>query len=174
MKQVTCISGEIMGYKDLLLPEEWKMLQIAFAAMFKKIAYADGKIDKKESKALEAILKKSVKLKCSFAQEVLSSIESSESVMSELESSGLSIRDVLMNVDKILDQKVENADALSFKKHLVAFGVFIGNASGSIFDYNMSHDEMDSLREAGKWLDISVKDLEQTNILLDILNSIAE
>lgn len=163
-----------MAYRELLSDEDWLVLQASVAAIFKLIAGADGKIDKKEQKAIEEIIVKANKLRDSMAKEVATSIESAENLLRIYEAQKLPAKEILRKAAFILDNKIDAKDGLTFKKHLIAIGVFIGNASGSMFDFKMSHEEMDALREAGSCLNISVKDLEQTNIILDIINTIAE
>lgn len=163
-----------MAYKELLSDEDWAVLEASVASIFKIIAGADGKVDKKEQTAIASVIANSRKLKDSLAKEVLETIETPDDLLLAFEKQKLSPKEILRKAAFILDNKIEPKDGLTYKKHLVAIGVYIGNASGSLFDYNMSHDEMDALREAGAALNISVKDLEQTNIILDIINSISE
>jgi len=51
-----------MAYKELLPNEDWAILQSSIFSVFKMIAGADGKIDKKEKDAIEVIIKNSNKL----------------------------------------------------------------------------------------------------------------
>ncbi len=161
-----------MAYREVLPEEDWAVLQSSIAAIFKLIAVADGKIDKKEQKAIENIIAKSSKLRDSMAKEVLASIDSPESLIRTFEGLKISPKEVLRKAAFILDHKIDSQDGVAFKKHLIAIGVYIGNASGSLFNYKMSYEEIEALQEAGDCLHISVKDLEQTNIILDIINTI--
>lgn len=162
-----------MNFKEDVKPEDLKMLQLSVLAVYKKIALADGKIDNKEEKALDNILLNVGNLKESLAKDILKSIESPNDLMAELDASGFTPKEILVKAAFILDYLLDEKDSLSFKKHLIALGVYIGNASGTFWDYKMCEDEIEALHEVGKYLGISVKDLEQTNILLDILNSIS-
>ncbi len=159
-------------YKELLKEEDWKLLQASIAAIYFLIAKADGRIDNKEIAAIENILANSHKLKSELASEVIDSMDKSENILACFKELNRTPKEVLEDVTFILDNKLEPKDGVSFKKHLIAIGVIICNASGALFDYKMCHDEIDALREAGTLLGISVKDLEQTNIILDIINSV--
>lgn len=163
-----------MAYHEILPEEDWAILQSSVASVYKLIAGADGKIDKKEENAIRTIIEKAEKLRNSLAKEVLQSIESSEKLNEIFESLKLPSKEILRKAAFILDNKIDPKDAVSFKKHLIALGVFIANASGSLFSYKMSYDEMDAINEVGRCLNIAVKDLEQTNIIMDIINSIEE
>lgn len=163
-----------MAYKELLSGEDWAILQSSFFAVFKMIAGADGKIDKKEKDAIDVIIKNSHKLNNSLAKEILQTIPNGDELNSIFDAQKQPAKEILRKTAFILDNKIEPKDALSFKKHLIALGVFIANASGSLFGYKISYDEMDAINEVGRCLNIAVKDLEQTNIIMDIINSIEE
>ncbi len=163
-----------MAYRELLPDEDWQVLQSSIASIFTLIAGSDGKIDKKEQVAIKTIITNSHKLKNSLAKEIMDSLGSSDNLLRLFELQKLPAREILRKAAFILDNKIDTNDALNYKKYMIAIGVYIGNSSGSVFDFKMSYDEMDSLREAGTALNISVKDLEQTNIILDILNTLVD
>lgn len=161
-----------MAIRELLTADDWQVLQMSVASVFKHVALADGKIDKKETKAFESIMANAAKLKSDIAKELIQSIADPSDILNMLEKSGEKSKDVLQKASLIMDQKLDEKTSLELKKHLVALGIYIGNASGSLFDYTISHDEKDAVREVGKYIGVSVKDLEQTNILIDIINSL--
>jgi len=159
-------------FKELLSQNDWILLQASIVAVYFLIAKVDGRVDNKEINAIENIIANSNKLKSKLASEVIDSIDRSENVLAYFKNVNMTPKEVLEEVAFVLDNKIETKDALSFKKHLIAIGVIIGNASGALFDYKMCHEEIDVLREAGALIGISVKDLEQTNIIMDIINSV--
>lgn len=161
-----------MNLKEMLSLEEWQILQLSLCAVFFKIADADGKIDRKETSAIEKFYKNHDSLKMSAIKEVISDNDNFDSLYDMFLNFGKSSKEILSQTSFILDSKLESSDANSFKKHLIALGVYIANASGSFFDYKMSDEEMDALKEIGTYLDISVKDLQQTNIILNIIEKI--
>lgn len=163
-----------MAYKEILPDEDWAILQSSFAAVFKMIAGADGKVDKKEQEAFATIIKNSHKLKNSLAKEILQTIENADKLNEIYETQKLPSKEILRKAAFILEHKIDPKDAVAFKKHLIALGVYVANASGSLFSYKISYDEMDAINEVGRCLNIAVKDLEQTNIIMDIINSISE
>ncbi|HOM04218.1 MAG TPA: hypothetical protein PLU67_01860, partial [Candidatus Kapabacteria bacterium] len=67
-----------MAYKELLPNEDWAILQSSIFSVFKMIAGADGKIDKKEKDAIEVIIKNSNKLNNSLAKEILQSVSNGD------------------------------------------------------------------------------------------------
>jgi hypothetical protein len=159
-----------MALKELYSEEQWKTLQLSFAWVFDFISGTDKKIDKKETEAMIKIINSGKTFKSQLANEVLSSVSDFDNLQS------LKISDVrkhkvgLKEAGALIESKLDRKDAVEFKKALVACGYFLADSSGSLFNHNVSHDEMDALNEIGFTLNISVKDLLQVDSIKSIID----
>jgi hypothetical protein len=162
-----------MAFKEKFTPEEWHTLQDAIFWVFKAVAGADNKIDKKETQALESVVSNSGKFFNDLAREVFMEVKKNfETIRSNFEKEPLSIEDGLKKVSNILIDKTTEEMGLNFKKTLIGIGVFIGHSSGSFFGSKLSDEEVTEVKRIGELLGVSVGDLEKPPNLQQIIQNL--
>lgn len=160
-----------MGYKEKFTAEEWELLQNGPMWVYRAVAGADNKIDKKETKAFKKLMKNITNLSNDFIKEVLAGLDYSDVELKKpFNPDSPELRAALKELSDILNFKCERENALYYKKTLIAMGVFIGESSGSLFDYKFSNEEKEALMNVGFTLEISVADLFKTDIIHKIIS----
>ncbi len=167
-----------MSYKTKFTEDEWELMKKSPFIVFNAVAGADDKIDKKEKKALKELVNSSEKVLNQFCREVL--IESSkdfEKLREEFENKKIDAGDLekqLNQIAVILKEKLDKSGSLIFKKVLIAFGVFIGRSSGSLFGSNLSDEEVEEVKRIGDQLEVSPEELQLKPSLDELLQSLAQ
>lgn len=162
-----------MSTQEKLTSEEWTTLQIAPIWVFFAVADADGIIDKKEKAAMQKIVMNADNFSSEIAGDVLRSLQPDAEILFQmLKEDTRSVKDGLTDVADILDAKFDEREAVAFKKAMVAIGVYIGEASGGLFQYNFSDEERQALKRAGLYLRISVDQFMRTSAIHEILKKI--
>lgn len=161
-----------MKFAEKFSDDEIQNLKLSLIRVFHFIADVDGKIDKKEVKALEIILQNIHNLN----YESLNGIFSNSTQLKELEElrqqSGLSDREGLRYISALLDRKASHESAYEFKKSLLAFGFIIAASSGGIFEQKVNDEENNALNLLAKDFEISLRDLMNTNQVQQIIEKI--
>lgn len=159
-----------MKHKSLFSSDEWEKLKCSFPFVFYLIAGADKKIDKKEKIAISRIIQYPDRLKNKLAYQLITDMENNffDTVIHDA-SSNLSS---LIEISKILDEKLEAGRSLKFKKVLIAIGIYIANASGDFFSAKMSEIEADAINKIAATFSLSVDDLNTEPSVQKILKKI--
>ena len=159
--------------KELFSTDEWALISQAPYLVFRYIAGIDGKVDAKEIEAFHKFCKSRNSFTSKLLPEVLPA--NSESYLNSFESDHLTkvlVKDKLRTIDLYLDEKVDKADSISFKHHLIALGVYVANSSGKMFSAKISEEEDEILVQIGNYLDIDVSLLFKSTLVDEILKNV--
>jgi hypothetical protein len=162
-----------MTFRDNFTTDEWRTLQFAHFWVFKAVAGVDNNIDVEERIALDNVMKNAGKFENPLAREIMMGIEFNiEGINAAFAEDSRAINEGLIQVADLLDNKIDPVIAMSFKKTLLAIGIFIGHASGKWFVAKFSKEEVDALKDAGLYLRVSEEDLLKPPFLNDILKTL--
>jgi len=159
-----------MSYKVLFNDKELELIRNSFPIIFELIAESDTKIDKKEKNAYNEFLSNIRKLNSPIINEIFFNDITNAEVLNN--NNNKELKNSLRLLNEILDLKLEREEQIEFKKILIAFGYYIAQSSGSLFDHKFSDDEEDILNEIGYILNISVRDLFLSGEIEKILNKL--
>lgn len=161
-----------MNSKSVFTEDELLNIKLAPIRVFNLVADADGKIDKKEIHSLEILFSKSSRFDSEIAKDVFADLPSIGVLQEQRDLTSLKDREALRYVSAFLDRKVDREPAIDFKKVLLAMGLYIANASGGFFQEKIHHDEESALNSIAKDLDLSYRDLLNSNQLSIILEKL--
>jgi len=159
-----------MSYKVLFNDKELELIRNSFTIIFELIAESDTKIDKKEKNAYNEFLSNIRKLNSPIINDIFFNDITNAEVLNN--NNNKELKNSLRLLNEILDLKLEREEQIEFKKILIAFGYYIAQSSGSLFDHKFSDDEEDILNEIGYILNISVRDLFLSGEIEKILNKL--
>ncbi len=83
---------------------------------------------------------------------------------------GLALREIA----GILDSKLGPEESLSFKKYLLAIGLYIANASGDLLSSKISSVESQTLIELALYMRMSIADYRKEPTAYELMKKIAE
>ena len=163
-----------MAYRNTIFNEnEWQEMTRSISLMFYSIAGVDAKIDKKERQALDMVLKSKGNFRSELFKEVLSYMDDdAEKLMEEYDAKSMDLNKTITEVGRILDNKLSHKESYDFKKHLIAIGAFVADASGKFLQRKISQQEEETLINIGFNLNIPVKELLLTKSLDKIVDRI--
>lgn len=158
--------------KELFTESEWSSIEKTPAIVFKMIAAADNKVDNKELDAFVKFCNAKNHFKSELIKEVLPQnpkqyIETTISQINLAE-----VKNILREIDLTLDQKIPEPESKAFKHHLIALGTFVANASGKMFQHNISEEEDEAINKFAKYIDIDAAMLFRTTLIDEILKKI--
>lgn len=159
-----------MSYKILFNDYELALVRNSFPIIFELIATSDTKIDRKEKTAYNQFLSNIRKLNSPLINEII--VDDITNIEDLNNNNNKELKNSLRQLNEILDLKLEREEQVEFKKILIAFGYYIAQSSGSLFDHKFSDDEEDILNEIGYILNISVRDLFLSGEIEKILNKL--
>ncbi len=163
-----------MAFKEKFTDAEWNSLKKTLFWVFEAVAGADNKIDKKETKALQNLVDNSNKFFNDLARELFMELKKEfDEFKSEYDSQHADYLEGMKQISSILQGKISDETALNFKKILVAFGVYIGHSSGSIFGSKLSDEEIKQVQLIGDLLGLSANDLQKPPDLQQIIQNIS-
>ncbi len=160
-----------MAFKDAFTREEWEVLQFTELWIFDLVARADGKIDIKEMDAMSVVKMNADKFENDLVKEVLKG--SGGFGVKELRDDYINdetkIEAGLKKVCKLLDEKIDGKVSEEFRKTMLAIGFYIGHASGDYFESNLSEEEVEALKKAASYLDLTEDVLKEEPTVKSIL-----
>jgi len=163
-----------MSFKEKFTNDEWKKLKNTLFWVFEAVAGADNKIDKKETKALQMLVENSNKFFNDLARELFMELKKEfNEFKAEYDSQHHNYKERLKEINSILEGKVTDETLMNFKKILVAFGVYIGHSSGSIFGSKLSEEEIKQVQIIGDILGLTANDLQKPPDLQQIIQNIS-
>lgn len=168
MQEKAMIISEIFEEDEIL------NLRLAASRVFNLISDNGDKVDKKEIRAFEKFISKARRLESELAKELFAGMSSFNVLDEQRKSSGLDDRDGLRYISSLLDRKLERELAIDFKKTLLALGFYIANASGSIFGDKVDDDETSELILIGNDLELSYREMFNSNQIQRIISMIEE
>lgn len=163
-----------MNFKEIFSDDEVNELLLAPFRVFHLVAEADNKIDKKEFSAFEKFLKKAKKFDYELVNFCFNNIQSIQQLEGLKERSIISDHDSLKYISGFLSRKIDREIGVHFKNTLVALAYYIAFSSGSIFSHNVSDDETEVIQRICKDLDVSYRELMNSNQIQKILDKIEE
>ena len=134
-----------MGYRELFTESEWATLQFAPFWAFIQIAGSDGKIDEKETAALNKELITDAPIyKSPLVREVFLSIGPIfTQVLNAFRADSRKVFDGLQDTARVLS-KVDADQANMFKFAIMGIGKEVATASGSMFGEKISEKEKEA------------------------------
>lgn len=158
--------------KELFTEQEWELLKLTSAIVFKMVAHADKKIDNKELEAFSTFCNSRNNFKSKLFKLLLPANpqEYLEETLPQIDKT--KIKDLLREVDVTLDLKISPSDSKSFKHHLIALGVYVANSSGKLFQHNISDEEDEMIMKFAKSIDIDASQLFKTTLIDEIIKNI--
>lgn len=160
-----------MELRSLYQPAEWLTLQYAVMWVFHSVAGADGVIDKKEQMALKHLTSNAKKFDNPLLQEVLISLDSSSgSIFRQSMVDPRGYKKGLADVISIVNKTIPQAEAISFKKHLIAIGFFIANTSGDKEAIKVSQEEANIIAALAFNLGLKMEDLKTSPTISEIVS----
>lgn len=116
-------------------PDEWKLLQRAPLLVFYYVAKADGTVDASEVERLIELLDAPERYKSAVFEQVAHDIMSdpkalAESVKTILSETDIDASEQFGEIQRIVDTKLNPADAVGFKEAITDLGVDIAAAKG--------------------------------------------
>jgi hypothetical protein len=161
-----------MKFSEKFSDDEIQNLKLSLMRVFNIIADADSKIDKNEVKSLEVFSANAGKLNYDCVTEIFSDLPAPGVLEEQRQLSGLGDREGLRYISALLERKAGHETAVEFKKTLMSFGYFVADSSGSLFEHNVNDDENSALHLIAKDLDISLRDLINSNQVHKIIEKI--
>lgn len=161
-----------MDLLSIFSADEVQNLRLSIIRVFNIVANSDGKIDKKELANLDLVLSKSKNFDSDLARDLFSSPVSISTLQEQRDLSGLKDREGIRYISALLDRKMERELAIPFKKTLIAIAYYIASASGGFLQHKVNDDESSSLNLLAKDLDLSLRELLNSNQLTNIISKI--
>ncbi|GAB1370282.1 hypothetical protein MASR1M45_03420 [Candidatus Kapaibacterium sp.] len=163
-----------MNLEEVFTSEEISELLIAPARVFNLIGKADEKIDKKESKAYENFILNYKKLDSELARDLFLKISSPDELITKRSNSSMDDRASLRYLSALLDRKLDRDSAVDYKITLVSLGYYVAYSSGGFFEEKVNDDETESLILLCKDLDLTLRELLNSNQIQKLLNRVIE
>ena len=124
---------EAIAPRDGLTAEELETLVYAPIAIFCLVAGADKKIDSKEISAFQSELVKGVTTESKTLQVVMmEAVSDFKQLVTYLLSDEVDIDDIVKDIVRVLDNRLDEAEATSFKITLLRIGQIVAEASGGV------------------------------------------
>jgi hypothetical protein len=164
----------MMELSEMFTDDEILNLRLAASRVFNLISENGEKLDKKEVRAYEKFISKARRLEIELAVELFTGMDKFQVLDEQRKSSGLDDREGLRYISALLDRKSERDVAVDYKKTLLALGYYIANASGSIFGDKVDDDEITELILIGNDLELSYREMFNSNQIQRIISMIEE
>jgi len=143
--------------------KDWLTLIYSPFWVFTAVAGADGRLDVKEVDSLHHVLKEAQSGGAQLLSEVLAaSADDTGAAFAAFRGDGRSLDEGLVQVRKVLDEQLNEADSLAFKRGLLSLGVHFAQASGGRllgFGSKVSAEERASLSLLVGFLGLPPSDL---------------
>jgi len=127
---------------------EWETLLKAPVLVFLLVAAMDGKVDEKEVKSFQKILREAATYKSELLRSILiETIEKIPAILGQILSAGADAGRTLTDVKNLVESKLSAEDAKLFKHSLLYVGKQVAESSGGFlgFGSKMSKEEKAAL-----------------------------
>ena len=160
-------------FKEIFNEKEWQQLEVSIVWIFQAIAGIDKNIDKSELNAFLSIPNKIGKIDCDLLKELIKSFQFDKDTITYYQITDMEeIKRGLRHVAVLLDNKLEPAKSLLFKKSLLALGMYIAYASGDILSSKMSNIELQAIVELSLFMKISKAKYRENPLVEDIMEKL--
>ncbi|MCX6153283.1 MAG: hypothetical protein NT007_03900 [Candidatus Kapabacteria bacterium] len=149
---------------------EWQILKNTIKWIFRAVAEADGNIDLNEHQAIEFTFNLVKSFKSELARELILDLKNDRSNLPESQDNSFSeAKDDFKHASEILQVKLDAADALYFKKTILAIGLFIANSSGTLLSYRISNEEQQVIKLFALYFKLTNAEYYESPSPLDIM-----